>query len=55
MLRKMGITIRSPIDCGIAQTAIEAGALLLRCDKDFERIAEIRPLLSERFKPDCTP
>jgi len=48
-LRRKGVTISSPIDCCIAQISIESGALLLHRDKDFERIAEVRPLLSERF------
>jgi len=34
--RKKGITIRSTIDCVIAQTAIEYDLLLLHNDKDFE-------------------
>jgi len=50
-LRRGGITISSPIDCCIAQIAMEAGALLLHQDGDFERIAGIRPLLAERFQP----
>ena len=50
-LRRKGITINSPIDCCIAQIAIESGALLLHRDQDFEKIAEIRPLLSEWFDP----
>jgi predicted nucleic acid-binding protein len=50
-LRRGGITINSPIDCCIAQLAIEAGALLLHQDGDFEKIAGIRPLLAERFPP----
>jgi predicted nucleic acid-binding protein len=49
-LRKAGITINSPIDCCIAQLAIEAQVLLLHRDKDFEKIARIRPLAAERFK-----
>ena len=49
-LRKNGITINSPIDCCIAQLAIETQVLLLHSDKDFERIAGIRPLAAERFK-----
>lgn len=49
-LRKNGITINSPIDCCIAQLAIETQVLLLHRDKDFERIARIRPLAAERFK-----
>jgi len=49
-LRKNGITINSPIDCCIAQLAIETQVLLLHRDKDFERIARIRLLAAERFK-----
>jgi predicted nucleic acid-binding protein len=49
-LRKNGITINSPIDCCIAQLAIETQVLLLHRDKDFERIARIRPLAAERSK-----
>ena len=43
-LRRTGITINSPIDCCIAQIAIETDALLLHKDQDFERIAKIRRL-----------
>ncbi len=49
-LRKNGITKNSPIDCCIAQLAIETQVLLLHRDKDFERIARIRPLAAERSK-----
>ena len=49
-LRKNGITINSPIDCCIAQLAIETQVLLLHRDKDFEKIARIRPLAAERFR-----
>ena len=48
-LRKKGTTINSPIDCCIAQLAIETQVLLLHRDKDFERIARIRPLTAEHF------
>jgi len=43
-LRRLGKTVRSPIDCCIAQVAIDNGTLLLHRDRDFEVIAEIRPL-----------
>ena len=43
--RRKGITIRSTIDCLIAQTAIEHNLILLHSDKDFLRIAEVTPLL----------
>ena len=43
-LRRLGKTVRSPIDCCIAQIAIERVVLLIHRDRDFEVIAEIRPL-----------
>ena len=43
-LRRLGKTVRSPIDCCIAQVAIDNGTLLLHRDREFEVIAEIRPL-----------
>jgi len=39
------------VDCCIAQIAIESGVLLLHQDRDFERIARIRPLPAESFNP----
>ncbi len=48
-LRRSGVTINSPVDCCIAQIALEHGAFLLHSDKDFERISKIRPLEQERF------
>ena len=47
-LRRLGKTVRSPIDCCIAQVAIDHGVLLIHRDRDFEVIAEIRPL-QQRF------
>ncbi|MGD2098173.1 MAG: PIN domain-containing protein [Desulfobacterales bacterium] len=49
-LRKTGVTLNSPIDCCIAQLAIENQVLLLHRDKDFEKIAKIKRLAVERFK-----
>lgn len=43
--RRKGITIRSSIDCLIAQIAIEHDLILLHSDKDFIRIAEAVPAL----------
>ncbi len=37
-LRKIGITIRKPLDCMIASVAIENDILLLHNDKDFQPI-----------------
>jgi hypothetical protein len=42
--RKKGITIRSTIDCLIAETAIEHDLFLLHNDGDFDAIAKVIPL-----------
>jgi predicted nucleic acid-binding protein len=42
--RKKGVTIRSTIDCVIAETALEHDLFLLHDDKDFDEIAKIVPL-----------
>ena len=39
--RKKGITIRSTIDCLIAQTALENDLLLLHEDSDFDLMAKV--------------
>jgi len=49
-LRRKGIAINSPIDCCIAQIALEWDAVLLHRDKDFEKISRIRPLVHKLFK-----
>ena len=43
-LRRRGVTLRSTIDCCLAQTAMEHEVLLLHRDRDFVEIATIRPL-----------
>lgn len=43
-LRRQGLTVRSPIDCCIAQLTMEHEMLLLHNDRDFEVIAMVRPL-----------
>jgi hypothetical protein len=48
-LRRQGMAVSSPVDCCIAQTALESGALLLHRDRDFERIARVRPVAAEWF------
>jgi len=48
-LRRLGTTVRSPIDCCIACVAMESQATLLHQDRDFETIAKITPLDSEYF------
>ena len=43
-LRNIGVTVRSSIDCCIAQLTIESDLTLLHNDRDFEKIAQVRPL-----------
>jgi predicted nucleic acid-binding protein len=50
-LRRQGLTVRSPIDCCIAQTALENDLLLIHNDRDFETIAQVRSLQHFRFQP----
>ncbi|HKH50163.1 MAG TPA: PIN domain nuclease [Thermoanaerobaculia bacterium] len=41
-LRRIGLTVRSPIDCCIAQLALKNDLMLFHCDRDFEVIAQAR-------------
>ena len=45
--RRNGVTVRSTVDCLIAQCAIESGLILLHHDLDFKRIARVVPALKE--------
>jgi len=45
--RRNGITVRSSIDCLIAQLAIENHLILLHNDKDFQYMAKVIPELIE--------
>jgi hypothetical protein len=42
--RRRGLTIRSSIDCLIAQLVLDEDGVLLHSDQDFDRIARVRPL-----------
>jgi predicted nucleic acid-binding protein len=50
-LRRKGLTVLSPIDCCIAQAALEHNLLLIHNDRDFETIAKVRSLQHLRFQP----
>jgi predicted nucleic acid-binding protein len=50
-LRRQGLTVRSPIDCCIAQVSLESNLLLIHNDRDFETIAQVRSLQHLRFQP----
>jgi predicted nucleic acid-binding protein len=43
--RAAGVTVRSTIDCLVAQISIEYGAILLHSDRDYERIARVEARL----------
>ena len=49
-LRKKGLTVRSPIDCCIAQIAIEHSVLLIHNDRDFDVIGKNFPLQHLRWQ-----
>jgi predicted nucleic acid-binding protein len=42
--RRRGLTVRSTLDCVVAQIAIEHGVPLLHDDRDYEAIARVRKL-----------
>lgn len=46
--RRKGLTVRSSLDCLIAQIALERGDELLHDDNDFEAIRKVRPLRTLR-------
>ncbi|MTJ10085.1 PIN domain nuclease [Anabaena sp. UHCC 0204] len=48
-LQRQGLTVRSSIDCCIAQIAIEHQLTLIHNDRDFETIQQVRPLFCLRF------
>ncbi|KYC43624.1 twitching motility protein PilT [Scytonema hofmannii PCC 7110] len=50
-LRRQGLTVGSPIDCCIAQAALENNLLLIHNDRDFEIIAQVCSLQHLRFQP----
>lgn len=43
-LRRAGKSVRSSMDCLIAQLVLESGELLLHRDRDFTTLASVRPL-----------
>lgn len=42
--RRGGLTVRSTVDCLVAQLALDRGGYLLAHDRDYEAIAIVRPL-----------
>lgn len=48
-LRRTGLTVRSSLDCLIAEVAIGQSMMLLHNDRDFETISTLRPLQQRRL------
>ncbi len=46
--RRQGVTVRSAIDCLIAQCALENELILLHHDKDFVRLERVVPELRQK-------
>jgi predicted nucleic acid-binding protein len=46
--RRRGLTVRSSVDCLIAQLVLEVDGVLLHDDEDFERLKAVRPLRTLR-------
>jgi len=44
--RRKGVTVRSAVDCLVAQTAIEHGVALLHDDRDFDGLARVATKLN---------
>jgi len=42
--RRKGITVRSTVDCFIAQLVLDEDGILLHGDDDYEKIKNVRPL-----------
>lgn len=49
-LRRRGLTVRSTVDCWIAQLALEVDGTLLHDDDDFDAIGRVRELHAIRGK-----
>jgi len=46
--RSKGVTVRSTLDCLVAQCAIEHGLVLLHNDRDFAQMGAVRKTLKQR-------
>ena len=53
--RRMGLTIRSSVDCLIAAFALRHQLEVLHCDRDFELIAKVAPLTVRNLRVPRVP
>jgi predicted nucleic acid-binding protein len=47
--RRAGLTVRSGVDCLIAACAIRNDAIVLHVDRDFEKLAQVSALRTQRL------
>jgi Predicted nucleic acid-binding protein, contains PIN domain len=47
--RRVGLTVRSGVDCLIAACAIRNDAMVVHVDRDFEKLARVSPLRTHRL------
>lgn len=45
--RQKGLTIRSSVDCLVAACALRHGLEVLHCDRDFDALAKVSPLVAK--------
>lgn len=48
-LRRHGLTVSGPVDCVLAQLALDHDAVLVHRDGDYPAITEVRPLQQRRI------
>jgi predicted nucleic acid-binding protein len=53
--RRRGLTVRSTLDCVVAQIAIEHGVPLLHDDRDYTAISRVRSLSARSQSRSCQP
>ena len=49
--RRAGVTVRSPVDCLIAASALGHGLTVVHCDRDFGAIARVTGLRHHDLSP----
>lgn len=48
--RRIGLTVRSSVDCLIASCALRHGLTVLHHDRDYDLLAEVAPLEARRLR-----
>lgn len=49
--RRLGLTVRSSVDCLIAACALRHGLTVLHCDRDYDLLARVSPLRARTLRP----